>query len=59
MIINKCIVVSNYATDWLEKVLNQANLDGYSLLSVVMANNKYNCECMYLFFGKEIKEEEE
>ena len=59
MIINKCIVVSDYATDWLEKVINQANLDGYSLVSVVMANNRYNCECMYLFFEKEIQEAEE
>lgn len=59
MIINKCVVISNYATDSLEKTLNKANQDGYFLVSAVMAKNKYNCECMYLFFEKEIKEEEE
>lgn len=59
MIINKCIVVSDYATDSLEKALNKANHEGFFLVSAIMAKNKYNCECMYLFFGKEIKEEEE
>lgn len=59
MIINEYVVISNYATDSLEETLNKANHDGYFLVSVVMAKNKYGCECMYLFFGKEIKGEEE
>lgn len=59
MIINKYVVISNYATDSLKETLNKANHDGYFLVSVVMAKNKYGSECMYLFFEKEIQEEEE
>ncbi len=59
MIKNKYVVIPDYGTNSLNETINIANNDGYFLVSVVMAKNKYGCECMYLFFGKEIQEEED
>lgn len=45
--------VSNYATPDLENVLEYYGDEGYKLVSVQMAKNKYGAEVMYLFFTRE------
>ena len=50
--------VSNYATLHLGKTLQDYGKLGYKLVNVAMANNEHNCEIMYLFFTKEIQEQE-
>ena len=50
--------VSNYATLQLGKTLQDYGKLGYKLVNVAMANNEHNCEIMYLFFTKEIQEQE-
>lgn len=49
-IYNTVYKVSNYATDNLEKVLNEYAHNGYELVSTEMARNEYGIEVMYLFF---------
>lgn len=49
---NTVAVVSNYATNALNEMLNRYGQLGYQLVNVVMAQNQYNCEVMYLFFTK-------
>lgn len=56
MVKNKCVVVSNYATSELDRVLNTMGEDGYSLVSTLIAKNKYGIDAMYLFFNKIQKE---
>ena len=51
---NVVVQVSNYATTHLDEVLNQYGGAGFKLVNVVMAQNKYNIEVMYLFFTKEL-----
>lgn len=36
-------------------MLNKYGQLGYQLVNVVMAQNQYNCEVMYLFFTKQIE----
>lgn len=55
---NIVIGVSNYATLQLGKTLQDYGELGYKLVNVTMINNVYNCEIMYLFFTKEIQEQE-
>lgn len=55
---NIVVDVSNYATLHLGKTLQDYGKLGYKLVNVAIANNEYNCEIMYLFFTKEIKEKE-
>ncbi len=55
---NIVVGVSNYATLQLGKTLQDYGKLGYKLVNVVMANNEHNCKIMYLFFTKEIKEQE-
>ena len=55
---NIVVRVSNYATDSLDKTLIDYGNDGFKLVNVVMAKNKYNIDVMYLFFTKEVKEVE-
>ena len=45
--------VSNYATPELENVLECYGDEGYKLVSVQMAKNKYGAEVMYLFFTRQ------
>lgn len=45
--------VSNYSTSDLENVLEDYGDEGYKLVSVQMAKNKYGAEVMYLFFTRE------
>lgn len=45
--------VSNYSTSDLENVLEYYGDEGYKLVSVQMAKNKYGAEVMYLFFTRE------
>ena len=45
--------VSNYATSDLENVLEDYGDEGYKLVSVQMAKNKYGAEVMYLFFTRQ------
>lgn len=55
---NIVIGVSNYATLQLGKTLRAYGKLGYKLVNVVMANNEHNREIMYLFFTKEMQEQE-
>lgn len=55
---NIVVGVSNYATLQLGKTLQDYGKLGYKLVNVVMANNEHNCKIMYLFFTKEIQEQE-
>ena len=52
-VINKVATVSNYATDNLDKVLIRYGDNGYTLVSALLAPNKFNTQVMYLFFTKE------
>ena len=45
-------VVSNYATNELERTLEYYGERGFNLVNVTMAKNKYGVEVMYLFFTK-------
>ena len=49
-------IVSNYATDALNDMLYRYGQLGYQLVNVVMAQNQFGCEVMYLFFTKPIEE---
>lgn len=49
--------LSNYATNDLQKTLTEFGQKGYKLVGTEMANNKYGCTIMYLFFAKELGEE--
>lgn len=55
---NIVVGVSNYATLQLGKTLQDYGKLGYKLVNVVMANNEHNCKIMYLFFTKEMQEQE-
>lgn len=50
---DKVVIVSNYATDELQKTLTQQNKDGYKLVTALLAKNQYNINVMYLFFSCE------
>ena len=50
--------VSNYATDELNRVLNSYGQAGFRLVNVIMAENKYDINVMYLFFTKEMVSED-
>ena len=49
---NTVKVVSNYATGALNDMLYKYGQLGYQLVNVVMAQNQFGCEVMYLFFTK-------
>jgi hypothetical protein len=51
---NIVVTVSNYATNYLYETLNDYGQQGFKLVNVVMAKNKYYCDVMYLFFTKEM-----
>ena len=51
---NKVHKLSNYTTDELDRVLEAYGTNGYKLVNVTMAKNKYGIVIMYLFFTKEI-----
>lgn len=51
-IINEVVTISNYATDNLDKVLMKYGDNGYTLVSALLAPNKFNTQVMYLFFTK-------
>lgn len=53
---NVVIQVSNYATDWLDKILMDYGKNGFKLVNVTMAENKYSVNVMYLFFTRELSE---
>ena len=53
---NVVIQVSNYATDWLDKILMDYGNNGFKLVNVTMAENKYYVSVMYLFFTRELSE---
>ena len=46
-------VVSNYATEALQKTLDVYAKNDYKLVNAILAENKYNIDVMYLFFTKE------
>ena len=49
-VINKVVIVSNYATDALQGVLTREGNLGYKLVTALLAKNKYGVDVMYLFF---------
>ena len=51
---NIVITISNYATLDLSKMLYEYGQMGFKIVNVVMAQNKYGVEVMYLFFTKEL-----
>ena len=55
---NKFVRVSNYCTDAVQKELDRFGKCGYRLVSTEMASNMHDCTVMYLFFTKEIEEDE-
>lgn len=55
---NIVVDVSNYATLRLGKTLQDYGKLGYKLVNVAIANNEHNCKIMYLFFTKELQEQE-
>lgn len=50
---NKVRIVSNYATDELQKILSNYAINGYKLVSTEMAKDQNDVIVMYLFFVKE------
>ena len=50
---NKVAIVSNYATEYLDKTLSAYGDAGYKLVSTLLAPNEFNVQVMYLFFTKE------
>ena len=54
---NEVVVVSNYATEYLNKTLSAYGDAGYKLVSTLLAPNEFNVQVMYLFFTKEENEE--
>ena len=50
---NEVVVVSNYATEHLNKTLSAYADAGYKLVSTLLAPNEFNVQVMYLFFTKE------
>lgn len=55
---NTVMVISNYATCDLPKLLKSCGDKGYRLVNVVMANNAHDIPVMYCFFTKESEVEE-
>ena len=53
---NVVVPVSNYDTSALQKTLTRWGEKGYRFVNSVMAENKYGCTIMYLFFIKDNKE---
>lgn len=47
--------VSNYCTDALWKALDDYASMGFSLVSTLIAKNKYGVDVMYLFFTKVVR----
>lgn len=56
---NEVVQVSNYATDSLQDTLTKYGQAGFRLVNVVMAQNRYSVEVMYLFFTRELGDETE
>lgn len=52
MVENVCFIVSNYATEALQNTLNFYGEEGFTLVSVQMAADKYGSQVMYLFFTR-------
>lgn len=52
---NTYCVVSNYATDALRRELDHYANIGFSLVSTLMAKNKYGVDVIYLFFTKVVE----
>jgi hypothetical protein len=52
---NIVVTVSNYATKYLDETLDDYGQQGFELVNVVMAKNKYMLDVMYLFFTKEMR----
>ena len=50
---NEVAIVSNYATEYLNKILSAYGDVGYKLVSTLLAPNEFNVQVMYLFFTKE------
>ena len=53
---NEVVQVSNYATDSLQDTLTKYGQAGFRLVNVIMAQNRYSVEVMYLFFTREIRD---
>lgn len=53
---NTVCTVSNYATEYLNRILEIKGNVGYKLVSTEMAQNEYGIDVMYLFFTREADE---
>lgn len=53
---NICVKVPNYETDMLNKTLIEYGGMGFKLVNVVIAENRYDVDVMYLFFTKGVEE---
>lgn len=58
MVDNQVVTITNYATEALPITLSEYGEAGYALVSAVIAKNQYLVDVMYLFFTKEITDED-
>ena len=56
---NEVVILSNYATQYLNKTLSTYGDAGYKLVSALLAPNEFNVQVMYLFFTIERSDENE
>ena len=53
---NEVVQVSNYATGSFQDTLTKYGRAGFRLVNVIMAQNRYSIEVMYLFFTREVRD---
>ena len=56
---NEVVILSNYATQYLNKTLSTYGDAGYKLVSALLAPNEFNVQVMYLFFTMDWSDEDE
>ena len=56
---NMVVRVYSYATDELQKILDEYGDAGFQLVNAVLGKYKYNLDIMYLFFSKKLDDEPE
>ena len=56
---NEVVILSNYATQYLNKTLSTYGDAGYKLVSALLAPNEFNVQVMYLFFTIDWSDENE
>ena len=56
---NEVVILSNYATQYLNKTLSTYGDAGYKLVAALLAPNEFNVQVMYLFFTIDWSDENE